>query len=84
MISYSSPSPERSGNYQLGLRATEQVSTEFDTEDCHGHILNYFRHHYGLKDCVLRFNFIYFVLFLTSNRFMQTASNVSYDIYKRE
>ena len=84
MISYSSPSPERSGNYQLGLRAMEQVSTEFDTEDCHGHILNYFRHHYGLKDCVLRFNFIYFVLFLTSNRFMQTASNVSYDIYKRE
>ena len=84
MISYSSPSPERSGNYQLGLRATEQVSTEFDTEDCHGHILNYFRHHCGLKDCVLRFNFIYFVLFLTLNRFMRTASNGSYDIYKRE
>ena len=84
MISYSSPSPERSGNYQLGLRAMEQVSTEFDTEDCHGHILNYFRHHYGLKDCVLRFNFIYFVPFLTLNRFMRTASNGSYDIYKRE
>ena len=83
MISYSGPSPERSGDYQLGLRATEQVSTEFDTEDCHGYILNYFRHHYVLKDCVLRFKFIYFVLFLTSNRFMQTASNVSYDIYKR-
>ena len=84
MISYSSPSPERSGNYQLGLWATEQVSTEFDTEDCHGQFLNYFRHHYGLKDCVLRFNFIYFVLFLTLNRFIRTASNGSYDIYKRE
>jgi hypothetical protein len=35
MISYSGPTPERSGDYQLGLRATEQVSTEFDTEDCH-------------------------------------------------
>ncbi len=35
MISYSGPSPERSGGYQLGLRATEQVETEFDTEDCH-------------------------------------------------
>ncbi len=35
MISYSGPSPERSGDYQLGLRATEQVSTESDTEDCH-------------------------------------------------